>query len=82
MALARAQLGQPRLLILDEPTNHLDQAAIAGLMDAITRHDSHPAILLISHDPAVIAHADTVWCLEGGELQEIHAPQPAIREVR
>jgi ATP-binding cassette subfamily B protein len=75
LALARALLGPPRLLILDEPTNHLDQATIRRLMETIVASPDQPAVLLVSHDPAVIAFADRVWQLDDGTL---HAAEPAI----
>ncbi len=69
LALARARLGHPRLLILDEPTNHLDLDAIGRLMAAMEGDPDRPAILLISHDPAVVAYADSVWRIEDGVLR-------------
>lgn len=72
IAIARALLGEPRLLILDEPTNHLDAAAIAELMAGLRRLPQRPGILLVSHDPRVIDHCDRIYRLEaeGSLLRE------------
>lgn len=69
LAIARALLGDPRLLILDEPTNHLDVAAIERLMERLATAPGRPAILFISHDPDVVASAGRVYHLERGRLQ-------------
>jgi ATP-binding cassette subfamily B protein len=68
VAVMRALAGRPRLLILDEPTNHLDEDAVADLMAALTRAGERPSVLLISHDPAVVAHAEAIYRLDGGRL--------------
>jgi ABC-type bacteriocin/lantibiotic exporter with double-glycine peptidase domain len=61
IAIARALLGQPRLLILDEPTNHLDAAAIQELMDNLRHLPQRPGVLVVSHDPRIIEHCDRVY---------------------
>jgi len=66
VALARALLREPRLLILDEPTNHLDNDSIADLIYHLQRLPGSPAILLISHNSAVLELADDVVLLEDG----------------
>jgi ATP-binding cassette subfamily F protein uup len=48
VALARALILQPDLLILDEPTNHLDADTIAWLEDRLARYTR--ALLLVTHD--------------------------------
>jgi ATP-binding cassette subfamily B protein len=56
-------------LILDEPTNHLDAEAVGDIMRRLTRDPSRPAVLTISHDPAVIGFADVVYRLEARVLR-------------
>jgi ATP-binding cassette subfamily B protein len=63
LALARAMLRHPALLILDEPTNHLDQEAIARFMRRLRALPAAPAILIISHNADIISQADVVYRL-------------------
>lgn len=66
--LARALLGDPRILILDEPTQGLDQpgeAAFYRLLEEV-RRDTGCAVLMVSHDlHVVMAASDRVICLNG-----------------
>ncbi len=48
LAIARAVIGDPELLILDEPTNHLDISTIEWLEGYLKR--SRVAILMVTHD--------------------------------
>lgn len=48
VALARALMAEPDLLILDEPTNHLDAASVQWLQDELSA--SPRALLLVTHD--------------------------------
>ncbi len=48
LAIARAIIGDPELLILDEPTNHLDISTIEWLESYLKR--SRVAILMVTHD--------------------------------
>jgi ATP-binding cassette subfamily B protein len=68
LAVARALLGRPDFLILDEPTNHMDAQAVGRLMDGLQRIPNRPAILVVSHDPEVVAFAEEVYRMERGIL--------------
>jgi ABC-type bacteriocin/lantibiotic exporter with double-glycine peptidase domain len=68
IAIARALLRKPKLLILDEPTNHLDQESIAALMANLAGMDESPAILIISHDMEIVKGADRIYTLHEGHI--------------
>ena len=73
--IAMALQCNPALLIADEPTTALDvtiQAQILDLMMSLKDQRSDSAILLITHDLAVVAETcDRVIVMYGGQVQEI-----------
>jgi ABC-type multidrug transport system fused ATPase/permease subunit len=72
LAIARALVGRPKLLILDEPTNHLDTDTVDRLMDALVNDPDRPALLTISHDSMVVRFADAIYHLDEGVLSPQH----------
>lgn len=69
IALARALMGNPPILLLDEPTDGLDQAGKEAFAAVLVRH--HGTVLLATHDPREIALADTVVVLDAGHVQQV-----------
>lgn len=70
VGLARALVGQPRLLLADEPTGNLDQETgekMIELMFGLAR-DRGTAILLITHDPSLAERADRLLQMNQGRL--------------
>ncbi len=58
VALCRALLTNPALLVLDEPTAHLDEQAARMLLDFVGRLAENGTTLLVStHDPRLAHHA-------------------------
>ena len=70
IAIARALLREPKLLILDEPTTNLDRESAAVVLRMLGAVPRDGAILVISHDPAVIAAADRVYRIGNGVTSE------------
>jgi putative ABC transport system ATP-binding protein len=72
VAVARALVGNPPILLADEPTGNLDthsgQRILALLRDLVDRLGV--ALLLITHDPACAAMADRVVHLRDGRLEQ------------
>ena len=60
LALARALLRKPALLILDEPTSALDQQNEQSVLDAIERLKGQTTIILVTHRPERVQKADQV----------------------
>ncbi|MBV9213664.1 MAG: ABC transporter ATP-binding protein [Actinobacteria bacterium] len=68
VALARALVREPALLLLDEPTDHLDEASSRLVLENLRRLPGEPAMLLVTHDPAVARRADRAYRLVEGRL--------------
>ncbi len=68
LALAKALLSQPDLLILDEPTNHLDIDAMRWLDDLLSRWPG--TLMITSHDRYFLDKVATrIWLLENGRVK-------------
>jgi ATP-binding cassette subfamily B protein len=75
IALARAQLVDPTVLLLDEPTSNLDlasEALVTAAMHAVTRHRT---TVLIAHRLQTAATADRIVVVEGGRIVEDGTPE-------
>lgn len=70
IALARALLRKPSLLILDEATSSLDSENERKIMDAIEGLHGSMTILIIAHRLSTIRRADLIYLLEGGSVVE------------
>ena len=66
IAIARALLRRPRLLILDEATSALDSASEARVVEAIRSLRGEMTIIIVTHRPALLDAADYVIALEEG----------------
>jgi ATP-binding cassette subfamily B protein len=87
LALARAILGRPRVLVLDDPLSALDVHTEALVEEALGRLLAGTTGLVVVHRPSTIALADRVALLEGGTIRavgthsELLARVPAYRSI-
>jgi ABC-type lipoprotein export system ATPase subunit len=69
VAIARALVNEPDLLLADEPTGNLDPRSALELMSLLAELNGQGrTIVLVTHDPAMAAHARRVARLEGGRI--------------
>ncbi|PIG91700.1 peptidase domain-containing ABC transporter [Gloeocapsopsis sp. IPPAS B-1203] len=69
LAIARAIVTEPPVLILDESTAGLDPVSEAQVLDRLLRYRRGKTTILISHRPKVINRADWIVLLDQGELK-------------
>jgi ATP-binding cassette, subfamily B, bacterial len=87
LALARAVLGRPRVLVLDDPLSALDVHTEALVEEALARVLHGTTALVVVHRPSTVALADRVALLSDGEIvavgthSELLATVPEYRAV-
>ena len=69
LAIARALVANPPVLILDESTAALDPVVEQRLMDRLLQHRKGSTTIMISHRPSVIIRCDWVVYLEQGKVK-------------
>jgi ATP-binding cassette subfamily B protein len=87
LALARAVLGKPRLLVLDDPLSALDVHTEARVEEALATVLAGSTAIIVVHRPSTVALADRVALLADGEIKavgthtELLATVPEYRAV-
>jgi ATP-binding cassette subfamily B protein len=76
LALARAAMREPLLLLLDEPTANLDAEAEFALFETIARSTQRARrlgaiTLLVSHRFSTVRMADLILVVDGGRIAEV-----------
>ena len=74
LAIARALLRDPGVLLLDEPTAHLDTTGEETIVALLDRLAGARTIVAISHRPRLALTSDLVAVLDAGRLVEIGPP--------
>jgi putative ABC transport system ATP-binding protein len=72
VAVARALVTHPSVLLADEPTGNLDYANSGELLDALWRScdEQRQTIVLVTHDARAAAYADRVLVIGDGRIQD------------
>lgn len=82
IALARALLRNPRILLLDEATAMFDPQAESDLVHSARAAFVGRTVILVTHRPASLAIADRVLRLDNGKLTEIDKPSPRVITIK
>lgn len=70
VSIARALVGEPKLILADEPTGNVDTEtgdAVLGLLSSLPR-ERDVAMILVTHDARVAHYADRVLAMRDGKL--------------
>jgi putative ABC transport system ATP-binding protein len=92
IAIARALINQPVLLLADEPTGNLDSRTSDEILATFRYlHQRGMTLVLVTHDPAIAANAQRLIELRdgrivrdeqaGGELALVHAPADSLESL-
>jgi molybdate transport system ATP-binding protein len=81
VALVRALITEPSLLVLDEPFSALDREARHPIREQLASHLASTlcSVVMVTHDPDdVLILADTILCLDRGKVVRQGAPREVI----
>jgi putative ABC transport system ATP-binding protein len=80
VAVARAIVNNPAILLADEPTGNLDSVASASVLGVLDRlHGQGRTVVVITHEHDVAIHAERVVEMRDGRIIDDHPQQPAVR---
>ena len=75
VAVARALVHQPKVVLADEPTGNLDAETGRQVLDLFQRllRDSGATVVLVTHSSEVAHLADRVMTIKDGQLAQVHS---------
>lgn len=78
LAIARAMLIDPKILVFDEATSNLDSESEEMVQQALWNTAKNRTVLIIAHRFSTIRRADKIVVLDGGQIAEVGSHQKLI----
>lgn len=69
VCVARALLGEPKVIFADEPTAALDHKNGAHVVEMLDEHRGGGSLVMVTHDPSMLEGADRVLRLADGRIE-------------
>src|SRR5262249_1577607 len=70
LAIARALLKRPELLIFDEATSHLDTATERAIQDSLRKELAGRTVVMVAHRLSTVRDADIIYVMDRGAVVE------------
>lgn len=80
LAIARAILKKPDILIMDEATSHLDSTTEKAISETIQTIGNHMTTFIIAHRLSTIMKCDTILVMDKGEIIESGSHSELMRQ--
>ena len=69
VCVARALLGEPKVIFADEPTAALDHSNGLHVVEMLNEHRGSGSLVMVTHDPSMLESADRVLRLADGMIE-------------
>ncbi|PST90646.1 type I secretion system permease/ATPase [Photobacterium jeanii] len=82
IAIARALLGNPPVLLMDEPTSSMDNRSEAGIKHQLANLSDQETLILITHKTSMLEVVDRLIVLEQGQVIADGAKQQVLQQLK
>lgn len=73
VGIARALVGNPKIIFADEPTGNLDSTTSKEVMELMTKmvREHNQTMMIVTHDPKIAEYADRIVTIQDGNILNI-----------